>query len=770
MGAFISICGGKDGTGKTTYAAHLAYGLYRSTNQRVCLVEADVGNLGDILTMFNARQAKTFTDFVGQVSRMDPKLAINWIGRHPSGLSILGGAQLLTDFQNLDDIHVDKALKLLARSFDFVIVDAGREFNPLSFRVFENSDLIYIVTDADILSVNQTGEFVKRMRSLHFANEQFRLVVNRYDPRGVINPNVLRQKMNLDTKILLPNDPAALQQCVATAKPLHILNPKHPYLRGLDEAIREVQSVQEKSSKTKIGSGGSQNLDVLRNVLAFTYGNSTSHQDVPKRGATPDPIMERNLSIRARVHDRLLELVDLRQMDPIALEKDPKKKEELRNQTVQAVHQLLEEEAREVQDRKERAAIAKDIIDEALGLGPLEPLLENPEVTEIMVNGKDHIFIEKKGKIFLSDYRFTSEKHLMGCIERIVSPIGRRVDEKTPLCDARLKDGSRINVVIPPLALNGPTLTIRKFFKEKLTVEDLIKFGSLTDEMGDFLRAAVEAHLNIIVSGGTGTGKTTLLNLISGFIPSNERIVTVEDAAELQLPQEHVVTLEARPANLQGEGAITIRDLVRNALRMRPDRIVVGECRSGEALDMLQAMNTGHDGSLTTIHANNPRDCLRRIETLVMMAGFDLPIIAIREQIASAVNLIVQLRRFSDGSRKISHITEVIGIEGETIVTQPIFEFKQTGTDEKGKVKGQFQASGLIPKFVEGLKAKGIPLPRGLFGASGAKPASSGESSTNSGARPTPPTSKSPNLAARPVRPGAPTRIPVRTPPGVKKR
>lgn len=647
---------------------------------------------------------------------MDPKLAASWAGKLPQlNFSALSAAQFLTDFQDLEDKTIDKSIKLLKRAFDFVIVDAGRDLNPLSYRVFENSDLILLMTTPEILSVNQTGELLKKLRSLHFQNDQFRVAINRFDPRAQINPQVIRQKFQVEPKVVVAEDPAKLSAVLSSSKPFQLTNPKHPYLKGVDEAIRLVSShVPQQNPGTAVTP--SQGLDVLQKVTAFTYGDAQGSVEVPKRGATPDPIMERNLAIRARVHERLLELVDMREMDALALEKDPKKREELKVKTVQAVHQLLEEEAREVQDRKERAALAQEVIDEALGLGPIDPLLKSPDVTEIMVNGKDQIYVEQKGKLTLSDFRYTSDKQLLGCIERILMPIGRRVDEKTPLADGRLQDGSRINVIIPPLALSGPTLTIRKFFKEKMGPKDLVKFNTVTEEMADFLRAAVEAKLNIVVSGGTGSGKTTLLNIISGFIPNDQRIVTVEDAAELQLPQDHVITLESKPANLQGEGAIGIRDLVRNSLRMRPDRIVVGECRAGEALDMLQAMNTGHDGSLTTIHANNPRDCIRRIETLVMMAGFDLPIEAIREQVASAVNLIVQLRRYSDGTRKVSHITEIIGMEGETIVTQPIFEFKQTGTDENGKVQGSFQASGLIPKFVESLKAKGIALPAGLFG------------------------------------------------------
>ncbi|HOW16555.1 MAG TPA: CpaF family protein, partial [bacterium] len=365
--------------------------------------------------------------------------------------------------------------------------------------------------------------------------------------------------------------------------------------------------------------------------------------------------------------------------------------------------------------REDRAQLIKSILDEALALGPLEDLLADESVSEIMVNGPDIIYIEKNGKVQLSPYTFTGSQQLMGVIERILAPIGRRIDEKSPYVDARLADGSRVHAIIRPLAIDGPTLTIRKFKKEKLGMDDLIRFGSLTKDISEFLKAVIESRLNTLISGGTGSGKTTLLNILSGMIPNNERIITVEDSAELKLQQDHTVRLEARPANIEGEGEVSIRDLVKCTLRMRPDRIIVGECRSGEALDMLQAMNTGHDGSLTTIHSNNPTDCLRRLETLVMMAGMDLPAKAIREQIASAINIVVQQTRLSDGSRKITHITEVAGIRGDEVVLNDVFLFKQSGVDEKGKVIGKFVATGYIPKFIETLESRGISIPKGLF-------------------------------------------------------
>jgi pilus assembly protein CpaF len=365
--------------------------------------------------------------------------------------------------------------------------------------------------------------------------------------------------------------------------------------------------------------------------------------------------------------------------------------------------------------KESRQALLDAIMAEIVGLGPIQVLLDDPTVSEVMVNGPHRIFVERTGKLQPTQVEFDADAHVRRIIERIISPLGRRCDESSPLVDARLNDGSRVNAIIPPLALDGSTITIRKFPTYKITVDDLVKWGSLTPELADFLRACVVGRFNIVVSGGTGSGKTTLLNVLSSFIPEDERIITVEDAAELQLDQVHWVRLETRKPNIEGKGAVTIRDLVINTLRMRPDRVVIGECRGGEALDMIQAMNTGHDGSLTTLHSNNPRECISRLEVLMMMAGMDLPLSAIRKQIAGAVQLIIQQSRLQDGSRRVTHVTEVQGMEGETVTLQDIFLFEQTGVTEGGKILGALRATGLRPKNVHKFQEHGITLPAHIF-------------------------------------------------------
>lgn len=456
--------------------------------------------------------------------------------------------------------------------------------------------------------------------------------------------------------------------------------------------------------------GSSESL--LKKPVAVEETSIPSASQKPQPDPAPRVALEEEYAIKARIHDLLIERLDLRRKEITALSDA-----DLRSRAQEVVESILVDLRWELPVGLTREALIKQVLDEALGLGPLEELLADDSVSEIMVNRFDQIYAERHGKLSLTAYRFSGEGAVLSAIERIIAPIGRRIDESSPLVDARLKDGSRVNAVIRPLALRGPCITIRKFAKDPLTIDDLVRFGSVSQGMADFLQLAVKHRLNIVISGGTGSGKTTLLNVISSFIPEGERVVTVEDAAELKLPQEHIVAFETRPPNLEGKGAITIRDLVKNALRMRPDRIIVGECRGAEALDMLQAMNTGHDGSMTTGHANSPDDMIRRLETMVLTSGIDLPMRAVREQLGSAVHMIVQQTRFSCGTRKVTAISEVLGIDYDegTVQLQEIFAYRQTGYDANGKIEGYHQASGYIPRFFRKLQERGLPVNASVF-------------------------------------------------------
>src|SRR5512135_3753625 len=422
------------------------------------------------------------------------------------------------------------------------------------------------------------------------------------------------------------------------------------------------------------------------------------------QATNPDVILQ---DLRLRIHRRLIDTLDLSKLSNLEMER-------VRVEIRRILEDMVMAEAIPL-SRSDRDRLVMEVQHEVFGLGPLETLMKDPEISDILVNSSSQIYVERYGKLEKTDVRFRDDAHLMQIIERIVTRVGRRVDESSPMVDARLADGSRVNAIIPPLALDGPVLSIRRFGAERLTINDLIQFNSIPPQMAEVAAACVKSRLNMIVSGGTGAGKTTLLNCLSNYIPENERIVTIEDSAELKLQQEHVVRLETRPPNIEGQGTVTARDLVRNALRMRPDRIVIGEVRGGEALDMMQAMNTGHDGSISTVHANSPRDALARLETMVLMAGFELPAKAIREQVSSALNVIIQVARLSDGTRKIVKVSEVTGMEGEVVVMQDSFVFEKQGLDPDGKVIGQFRATGVRPKFLDTIHTAGIHLGTEIF-------------------------------------------------------
>ena len=448
-------------------------------------------------------------------------------------------------------------------------------------------------------------------------------------------------------------------------------------------------------------------LDRLRKNEPKPPAPTSAAQAKPSKRELPTGREAWYADLKSRVHNALFERLDLSKVGKVS-------QDQVTEDVVQATRMVLDEE-KVLLSLEDRERLIREIQHEVFGLGPLEPLLADPSVNDVLVNGHDDVWVERRGKLEKTVARFKDDAHLMRIIDKIVSAVGRRIDESNPMVDARLADGSRVNVIVPPLALDGPTLSIRRFAADPFTAEDLISFGSVTQQVMDLMRGVVRARLNVLISGGTGAGKTTFLNVLSSFIPNNERIVTIEDAAELQLKQDHLVRLETRPANIEGKGRVTQRDLVVNSLRMRPDRIVVGEVRSAEALDMLQAMNTGHDGSLTTVHANSPRDALMRVETMVAMTGIEIPQRAVRQQIASAIDVVVQVARLSDGKRRLVNVQEITGMEGEVVTTQEIFKFERHGIGEGGEVLGEVIPTGIRPNFTERLRIAGVPLPADLF-------------------------------------------------------
>ena len=587
-----------------------------------------------------------------------------------------------------------KQLQTLSNFYKYIYLDLGNSIEELQSKVLELSTLVLTVTTPEILTLNQTLRLHRELMAATIPQQMVQLVINRYNKAGLDLPGM---EKSLRKKILgvIPQDDVTTMTALKRGVPFVISSSKTPVSGSYHSLIRTI-------------SGGLvQRLKTIQKP-STSFKSSSDSEVAESRG------VDARTHLKLTIHRRLIKDLNLKNDDITKAKEDPELEKKLQNDVTVAIGRILEQESKGLSNM-DRRQIIKEVSDEALGLGPLEDLLALDSVSEIMVNGYNKIFIEKNGKIQLSKIYFTSNVQLRNVIERIVTPLGRRIDEKTPYVDARLQDGSRVNAIIEPLSIDGPAVTIRKFRKDSFGVDQYLSYGSCNKQMIDFLKLCVSHGKNIIISGGTGSGKTTLLNCMSSFIPVTERIITVEDAAELQLKQEHVVRLETRPANMEGTGAITIRDLVKNSLRMRPDRIVVGECRDGAALDMLSAMNTGHDGSMTTVHSNNPREAISRLETLCMMAGMDLPAKAIREQIAGAVDLIVQISRLSDGSRKIMNITEVQGIQGEAVTLQDVFTFKEVGYNKNRKIIGKFLSKGLIPKFIQDLKERGINIPKDLF-------------------------------------------------------
>ncbi len=695
----IGVLGSKGGVGKSIFAANFAIAIQSELKAKTLLIDLDSKTCGDQNIILGLRPEKNISDLCKHSSALTPLAFKSYITTHASGIDYLAGVIDPSANLNFDEDVFLKSLYTFSQFYKFIVVDLGNQISSLQYRILDDISSGLIVTTPDILTVTQTKKLLNELLTATYPAEIFQVVINKAHSSG-LNPKAIGESLKRPVLSVIPQDDTLVYSSLANGSPFCFSNPRHPVSMAHNEVIRKL-------------TGG-----VLQKLKSLSQNSASKKQtETPVSGssanfAAPKKISD-HIQLKIQIHNELIKEMDLKK-DLHSTKGDPEKEKILEQKTQKTITMLVDKYSPGM-SRDLRTQMIKEILDESLKLGPLEELLADPNVTEIMVNGCEKIFIEKSGRIVLSPTRFTSNLQLRTVIDRIVQPLGRQINEKSPYVDARLQDGSRVNAVIEPLSIDGPALTIRKFSKESVGPENYLQWGSMSKSMIDFLRICVEQGLNIVISGGTGSGKTTLLNTMSSFIPSNERIVTVEDAAELQMKQDHVVRLETRPANMDGAGAITIRDLVRNSLRMRPDRIVVGECRDGAALDMLQAMNTGHDGSMTTVHANNAREAIGRLETLCLMAGMDLPARAIKEQIASAVNLIIQIGRMSDGSRKIKSITQVDGIQNDKVTLIDIFEFKEIGYDKKRKIIGNFQATGRIPTFLEKFEARGVTIPRSIF-------------------------------------------------------
>lgn len=698
----IGVLGGKGGVGKSVFAANFALSVMTELKAPVLLIDADQKSCGDQNILLGLRPQKTVAEVANYQGSLNQQAVGQIVTTHPSGLGFIGAVRGPDESLQVNSALFMKQLEFLSQSYRYIIVDLGTDLHEFQKTILQEATMMILVTAPEILVVNQTQRLINELLTATFPLEMMSLVVNKMNNSG-LSPQTIGQNLRIPVVGVIPQDDVTTTASVQRGQPFAITAQRTPIYAAYTDVVRRI-------------TGGP--LQRLKTLVKPQANPSSSSSSVSAGEAAQG--LDPRTALKIRVHNELIKTMDLKK-GITETNNDPAKEAVLRQKTLQSVTQIVDRESPGMA-RDERSKVIKEVLEEALGLGPLEDLLADQAVTEIMVNGYRKIFVEKNGKIQISPVTFTSNGHLRNVIERIVTPLGRRIDEKTPYVDARLKDGSRVNAVIEPLSIDGPALTIRKFKKGGISAEKYIEYGSLTKPMIDFLKVCVENGMNVVISGGTGSGKTSLLNMLSSFIPANERIVTVEDAAELQMQQEHVVRLETRPSNMEGSGAVTIRDLIKNSLRMRPDRIVVGETRDGAALDMLQAMNTGHDGSMTTTHANSPRECLSRLETLCLMAGMDLPARVIREQIASAVNLIIQISRLSDGSRRVTSITEVVGMQGDVVTLAEVFKFKETGFDKNRKIIGQFQAAGHIPTFISKLEQKGVVISRDIFSNSPTPP------------------------------------------------
>jgi len=720
MSRKIVIFSTKGGVGKTLLATNLACSLAKEQGQKVCLVDLDLQAVGDMARMLDLKVDRSMVEFIQSLKKQPAEFkSSDFLIHSYMGLDLLCGVTKPQQAPHLKPENIKEILNLLDKDYDYMIIDAGKSLSDLLLATLNQANLIILVVTPDILSIYQAEWAIDTLQSLQFPLSMIKVILNRAESISSISLQEI--KVNLLCGILhqIPSEGKVVGLAVNRGIPVVIDSPRSRFSLAINKLSEQL--VKDKDLFTdnrEIDQLRLQHIAVERPAKLWEEEGLTEPliEELSAKEERADDI----IILKRKIHSRLIDELNIKRLD-LKVFSDTKKSKTLRSKAEVLVSNFLVEEAGTfISSPEVRKKLVREILDEALGLGPLDELLATPDITDIMVNNKDEIYIERKGKIELTSKKFISNEQVKTTIERIIAPIGKRVDESVPMVDARLADGSRVNAIIPPLALTGPSLTIRKFRKEKFKIEDLVQLKAISPNMAEFIGACVICRKNIIVSGGTGSGKTTVLNILSGFIPENERIITIEDAAELKLDQQHWVRLESRSPNIEGRGAVTIRDLFRNTLRMRPDRIIIGECRGIEALDMLQAMNTGHDGSMTTIHANSTQDVLSRLDSMILMGGVELPIRAIREMIASAIDMVIHTARLSDGSRKIIQVTEVSGMRDELHINlKDIFTFKQTGIDAQGNVLGAFQATGYIPPVIEEIKIKGIKLSDSIFQAPG---------------------------------------------------
>ncbi len=718
----IALASPKEGAGKTTLTLNLALGWAGIQKRPVLIVPLDPLARQEHSFYLDIKKPVSVADILRTLGNTNIAvvggLLRGKISMSQWGVGVLPLGNSRAQVASISPKILIPLLSRLSQTFD-IFLDVDSSF-PMQAFAFDIADKIFWVSNATRTHLNSTVQLFNDYKEQHYPMERVSVICNQYDMPGSISYEEVEKFYNSlgrDIDVFLPWDESIMS--TSNRKGVEIItNPQSEWIKGLRLVLAKIRDLTPAPKDWHASVTDEEFTQAAKEIWAPILSGGVqapaeSHVAVGEEDALGKTKLSFWDDLKQKIHK---EVVRTLEVERIVISDESSASVQTRKRVAAIVDEILQKQPNLQFSREQRTRFASELLDEILGLGPLETLMRDASVTEIMVNAFDKIFIEQKGKLTLTKYKFRNNDQVVQVIKRIVSPLGRRIDESVPLVDARLKDGSRVNAIIAPLAVSGPTLTIRRFSQKPFGPEDYFRFGTISPECMEFLQKCVKIRKNIIVCGGTGTGKTTFLNALSGYIANDERIITVEDTAELRLQQPHWVSLESRPANVEGKGAITIQDLVRNCLRMRPDRIVVGECRGAEALDMLQAMNTGHEGSLTTIHANTPRDGLSRLEAMCMQASGDLPIFAIREMISSAVNMIVQLSRFSDGSRKVTYITEMHGQnEHGEIQSTDLFRYVQTGVDENGKVLGNFAPTGKLPTFFNDFKAKGVPMEEEVF-------------------------------------------------------